>query len=283
MYDNICKFIAENFSDDLASWLLGTPVKLTKLNPRELSLEPIRMDSLILQQSEELVLHTEFQTEPDPTIPFRMLDYRVRGYRCFPDKEMRQIVVYLRPTNSELVRQTSFRLSRTHHEFDVIRLWEQPTEIFLSAPGLLPFAVLSRTPEPELVLNQVARSIDQITDRNVQSNICASTAILAGLRLNGEVITRLLRREIMRESVIYQEILHEGLQGGVEQGIEIGKQQGIEIGKQQGIEIGKQQGLQQLQEAKEGIAINLLKTGMTVEQVVTFTGLSVEQVQHLQQ
>ncbi len=48
MYDNICKFIAEEFSEDIASWLLGSPVTLTELSPRELSLEPIRADSLIL-------------------------------------------------------------------------------------------------------------------------------------------------------------------------------------------------------------------------------------------
>lgn len=43
------------------------------------------------------------------------------------------------------VQQTTFTLERTHHEFDVIRLWEQPTEIFLRLPGLLPFVVLSQT------------------------------------------------------------------------------------------------------------------------------------------
>ncbi|CAD5969938.1 hypothetical protein PCC9214_03744 [Planktothrix tepida] len=62
VFDNICKFIAENFSEDLASWLLGSPIQLTQLSPTELSLEPIRADSLILLQSDELVLHTEFQT-----------------------------------------------------------------------------------------------------------------------------------------------------------------------------------------------------------------------------
>ncbi|MGL6139082.1 MAG: Rpn family recombination-promoting nuclease/putative transposase, partial [Planktothrix sp.] len=95
MFDSICKFLAENFSEDLASWLLGSPVALTELSPQELSLEPIRADSLILLQSDDLVLHTEFQTEPDAKIPFRMLDYRVRVYRRFPNKVMRQVVIYL--------------------------------------------------------------------------------------------------------------------------------------------------------------------------------------------
>lgn len=122
MYDNICKFIAENFKDDLATWLLGSPIKLTELSPTELSNEPIRADSLILLQSDDLVLHTEFQTDPDEDIPFRMLDYRVRVYRRFPHKEMRQIVIYLRKTSSQFVSENTFRLNNTYHQFEVIRL-----------------------------------------------------------------------------------------------------------------------------------------------------------------
>jgi predicted transposase YdaD len=47
MYDNTCKFLAETFSSDFASWLLGEAISLTKLEPSELSIEPIRADSVI--------------------------------------------------------------------------------------------------------------------------------------------------------------------------------------------------------------------------------------------
>lgn len=76
MFDNICKFLAENFSTDFASWLLGEPITLTELSPSELSLEPIRADALILLQSDQTVLHLEFQTQANADIPFRMIDYR---------------------------------------------------------------------------------------------------------------------------------------------------------------------------------------------------------------
>lgn len=33
---------------------------------------------------------------------FRMLDYRVRVYRRYPQKEMRQVVIYLRPNTARL-------------------------------------------------------------------------------------------------------------------------------------------------------------------------------------
>ncbi|XPM53295.1 MAG: hypothetical protein EDM05_034590 [Leptolyngbya sp. IPPAS B-1204] len=54
MYDDTCRFLAENFSADFASWLLGDPIVLTELKPSELSLDPIRADALILLESDEL-------------------------------------------------------------------------------------------------------------------------------------------------------------------------------------------------------------------------------------
>ena len=247
MYDNICKFIAEEFSEDIATWLLGSRITLTQLSPRELSLEPIRADSLILLTSEELILHLEFQTEPDEKIPFRMLDYRVRSYRRFPDQQMNQVVIYLKPTASDLVYQNYFQLSRTNHEFDIIRLWEQPTETFFNSLGLLPFAVLSQTNDKRAVLSQVAQVIETIPQKQLKSNLAACTDILAGLVLEKQIIVSILREEIMRESVIYQDILQQGIERGIEQ-----------------------------------VALNMLQEGIEVEQVAKLTNLSLERIQSLQ-
>ncbi len=256
MFDNVCKFLAETFSTDFATWLLGEPIALTELSPNELSLEPIRADALILLQSSEVVLHLEFQTQPDADMPFRMIDYRLRVYRRFPHKRMRQVVIYLKQTSSELVQQNTFAIPGTRHEFKVIRLWEQPTEILLQYAGLLPLAVLGATDDRSRILRQVAQEIEAVNDRRQQSNVAAATSILAGLVLDQGLIQRILRQDVMKESVIYQEIKAEGRAEGLQQGIE----QGI-----------------------RRVAVNLLKSGMSVEEVVKVTGLSVEQVHSLQQ
>ena len=214
MFDNTCKFLAESFSEDFASWLLGTPVTMTRLSPSELSLEPIRADALILLNSDDFVLHLEFQTEPDPTMGFRMADYRLRVFRRFPTKQMRQVVIYLTRSKSELVYQNVFEIPGTRHEFEVIRLWEQPTQSFLEARGLLPLAVLTQTSDAAKTLRQVAARIEAIPELRVQSNVAASTGILAGLLLKRDFINQILRRDIMQQSVIYQDILQEGEQTG---------------------------------------------------------------------
>lgn len=206
MFDNVSRFLIEQYPADFASWLIGEAIALTELSPSELSLEPIRADALILLQSADIVLHCEFQTNPDSTMPFRMADYALRVFRRFPQKRLVQVVIYLRPTNSELVKQSTFTANRLRHEFEVVRLWEQPTEIFLQRPGLLPYAVLSQASDRPSVLKSVAAAIDAIPNPQQQRNLSAASGILAGLVLSKQMIQRVLRKELMQESVIYQEL-----------------------------------------------------------------------------
>jgi predicted transposase/invertase (TIGR01784 family) len=267
MIDNICKFLAESFSRDFASWILGEAITLTKIEPSELSVEPIRADSVIFLESTEIILHIEFQTEPNKNIPFRMTDYRLRQYRKFPNKQVYQVVIYLTPSQSPLVHETTFNIGKLNHEFNVIRLWEQPTEIFQQYQGLLPFAALSQTNNPEETLRQVAKQIEQITDKQVQSNVAASTAIISGIALNKEIIQRLLRSDIMKESVIYQEILLEGMAEGKAKGRAEGKAEGLAEGEAK---------------ASNKIAQNMLRSNISLDLVAQFTGLNLKQVEKLQ-
>jgi predicted transposase/invertase (TIGR01784 family) len=239
MYDSTCKFIATQYSRELATWLLGRPLDLTEVKPSELSLEPIRADSVIFLESELELLHIEFQTDPKDNIPYRMLDYAVRFYRIYPNKEIRQIVIYLTKSNSSLVRQNTYQRDETSHQFEIIRLWEVPHETLLQFPGLFPFAILSQVENIEHLLGEIAQIIEEISDSREQSNVAASTAILAGLVLDENIIQRLLKEEIMKESVIYQKIKKEGQLEGLQKGRQEGKQEGIKEGRQEGIKEGE--------------------------------------------
>ncbi|MDX2272734.1 MAG: Rpn family recombination-promoting nuclease/putative transposase [Cyanobacteriota bacterium] len=274
MYDPICKFLVEHYSQDFATWLLGASEPLTEIKPSELSLEPIRADSIILLQSKQSILHLEFQTQPKRNIPFRVLDYWVRIHRIFPGKDIVQVVIYLEPTGSDRVYESAFVLGTTRHEFQVIRLWEQSPDLFLQAPGLWPFVMLTKVSDPEAMLRDLSQRIDQLSDPQMQSNVSAATAVLAGLVLDNEIINRILRKDIMRQSVIYQEIQEEAIAEHKQEWIQLGKQEGIQLGKEEGKQEGKQEGIQQ-------VALNLLNTGMDPAKVSAVTGLTLEQVQQL--
>ncbi len=54
---------------------------------------------------------------------------------------------------------------------------------------------------------QVAEQVATIPDIERRSNIAGCVEILAGLRFEKDLIRQLLREDIMRESVIYQDIV----------------------------------------------------------------------------
>jgi len=82
----------------------------------------------------------------------------------------------------------------------------------------------------------------------------------------------------MKESVIYQEILHQGLAEGKARGLAEGKAKGLAEGKARGLAEGKAKGLT---EATNQIAINMLRSNIAVDVVAQVTGLTVKQVQKL--
>ena len=107
-------------------------------------------------------------------------------------------------------------METTRHEYRVIRIWEKNATQFLDDPALLPFAPLTATTQPQILLQQVVERVNQLEAEKPE--IAAYTQILAGVKYNKELIQRIFREGMMRESVIYQEILAEGEQIGEQQG-----------------------------------------------------------------
>jgi heme oxygenase len=82
---------------------------------------------------------------------------------------------------------------------------------------------LTQTDSPQALLAQVAEQVDRISEREQRQNIAGCAEILAGLRFEKDLIRQFFREEIMRESVIYQDILQQGLQQGRQEGRQEGE------------------------------------------------------------
>lgn len=195
--------------------MLGTPQTNVQVLKTELSIEPIRADYVTFLQLQERILHLEFQTllASTPPLPLRMLDYWVRLYRLYR-LPVTQVVVLLLPSAPQAVIETSFNVETTHHEYRVIRMWEENPAQFLDNSALLPFAPLTATTQPQILLQQVVERVNQLEEVENRAEILAYTQILAGLKYNKDLIKRIFQEGMMRESVIYQEILAEGEQRG---------------------------------------------------------------------
>jgi predicted transposase YdaD len=201
---------------------LDSPQTAVTVLKTELSIEPIRADYVTFLQVQERILHLEFQTqlESTPPLPLRMLDYWVRLYRLYR-LPITQVVVLLLPPTPETVIETAFSIETTRHEYRVISMWEENPEPFLKDSALLPLAPLTATTQPQTLLQRVVARVNQLEPRQ-RAEISAYTQILAGLKYKKDLIRNLFREGMMRESVIYQEILAEG----EERGEQRGRQQG---------------------------------------------------------
>ena len=108
--------------------------------------------------------------------------------------------------------------------------------------------LLGESVNAEETLRQVAQRVDQIADPTTKANLMAASGILAGLKLEDEIVYRILRRDIMQESTVYRSIERDARK-----------------------------------EEKRAIALNLLRGGVALNLIVSSTGLSIEEVQQIQQ
>lgn len=87
-FDNLCKLLSEKYPDRFVNWLLGeTPQTVTVLKT-ELSIEPIRADSVTFLQTDQRIVHLEFQTriESNPPCPSGcwITGYDYTGFTGYP-------------------------------------------------------------------------------------------------------------------------------------------------------------------------------------------------------
>ena len=223
-FDNVCKLLAEKYPFDFAKWLLPQAPKTIKVLKTELSIEPIRADFVTFLQTENRILHIEFQTNPQSKhpIPFRELDYSVRLIRTYK-VPVTQVVIFLQETTDEIAFTEAYINETTHHRYRVIRMWEQDSALFLDNLALLPLAPLTRTNSPQGLLSQIANNLAKIADTDLITWLNQDTEILAGLRFEKDFIRQLLSEDIMQESVIYQDILQKGERIGEQRGEQKGE------------------------------------------------------------
>ncbi len=108
--------------------------------------------------------------------------------------------------------ESVFQLEGTQHRYNLVRMWEQDPEPLLQDTALLPLAVLCAAEDSAQLLGRVAVEVSKIEEPEQQQVISNCTQLLAGLRFKKDLIRQLFSGGIMRESVIYQEILEEGKQ-----------------------------------------------------------------------
>jgi predicted transposase YdaD len=185
----------------------------------------------IVLRTGESLLHLDFQSGPDPTLPRRVLLYNVLLHDHY-GVPVHSVVVLLRPRadRSDLTGSLAYAArpgrGRLEFAFEVVRLWQVPAERLLaSGLGTLPLAVLGQMPGgrtldeglPQVIARLVER-IDAEAPAEQVPILLTASYVLAGLRVSRERAAELFQGvQQMRDSTTYQAILDEGFGKGVTQ------------------------------------------------------------------
>ncbi|HJT55234.1 MAG TPA: hypothetical protein VJ761_01970 [Ktedonobacteraceae bacterium] len=152
LYDETFKiFISEN-AQDFASWLIkGAQVRdklLTEFEPRKLQADAL-LSVYVPEKDQELLLQIECQSNKDPDMPERLLEYHLRARREHK-RDVYSCVIYLRD-DGEVQRAPLVWTALGDQEvlrfhYLVIEVAKMTADEFrhLGLPGLLPFMILTK-------------------------------------------------------------------------------------------------------------------------------------------
>ena len=230
-YDTISKDLIQTYPKDFIRLTFGQDdvEVLDILNTEQNTVETRHMDSLIrvLIAGEEALIHTEFQTTDDPSMPLRMAGYMIRAIEQH-NLPIYSSVIYLR-RNAGRRDPGHFIQEISGHpvviKYTVIRLSEIDGQDILDGgpSGLFPFASLMKRPvgiDSEAWLRHCVDAANTLrVDESIKVDFLGRLMILSGLAYDPTLINRILLQEglmdaIMRESLSAQYIMKQGIERG---------------------------------------------------------------------
>ena len=235
-YDTISKHLIQTYPKDFFRLTLGRDdIEVLDILDTEQTTTR-HADSLIRVHiaGKETLIHHEFQTTDDPSMPLRMAGYIIRAIEQH-NLPIYSSVIYLRRSAGRrdpghFIQEISGR--DVLIEYTVIRLSEIDGQEIIESEhaGLFPFAPLMKRPadtDSEVWLRECVHATDALPlDDAIKVDILDNLMILSGLGYGSETIKRILLQEglmdaIMRESTFAQYILQQGVEKG-------GRQRAIE-------------------------------------------------------
>src|SRR5579875_1486414 len=216
-----------------------------------------------------LLIHLEFQSRADPSMPQRLLMYNILADRRFGYPVL-SCVIYLRRCGVPTTPYQRFLPDDSPvHEFyfRIVKLWELSAQALLARqlPGLLPLLPLSR----EGHSRQVIRTMIERLQRARQYELLEVGLLLASLAWADAPASerQWLQEQFTLLTEFFQELkqtdaaralIQEGLQQGRQEGLQEGLQQGRQEGLQEGLQQGRQEGLQESLQKNRRLLVDIV-------------------------
>jgi len=246
-WDASIKRLFREHPQDYVSWLVAGAIYLGTVSG-ELKNRTRRADQLLTmaKAGKESLLHIEVQSVEDREIEHRLLEYNLLAMLTY-HKPVLSCLLLLRPMASvpvpPLVEAAFDEIEVWRFHYRVVKLWEVPADDLVRSGlmGLLPLAPLAQSGTELETLTTVVAELYTAGEYELLS----LTRVIAGLVMKQPTQQEMLRRmfamykDILEDSWVYQEILREGQEKGLNQGLEKGLSQGLN----QGLSLGEQRAL----------------------------------------
>lgn len=198
----------------------------------------VEADGLLLLRTsngEEILLHIEFQSARDKTMPDRQLEYCLRARKKYGPLPIISCVIYLRPDGSVLEPPLCWQLQSGRKlllfDYVCIKLWELPQEelLTLKQPALWPLVLLTKGEVNRTIIKEMFQSLldNKLQDLFLVSEILAALVLkdddLAWLKKELSMLT-----DIFKESPAYYWITEQAHEEGLAQGRAQAREQALE-------------------------------------------------------
>ena len=239
--DTIAKQLIQTYPADFARFALQRDdvEDVRVLNTEQARVQSRHTDSLLRVNldGQRVLVHHEFQTTDDPTMPRRMagyIGYLVERYSL----PVYAHVLYLRPTAGR--RDPGF-YRQAHPDYPVgigykvIRLSQLDGRAVLDGAylGLLPFAPLMQPPAGLAADQWLYRCVEQVETapltKEAKVQFMVGLTILSGLVYDYPTIETIVPEEVMYESSVVQHFAERALKQGIEQTLREDVQEALAI------------------------------------------------------
>jgi hypothetical protein len=171
-------------------------------------------------------VHFEFQAGPDETFVPRLWKYNVL-YTTKLGFLVRSVAVLLRPFDGHKTITGRYVRESVEGEevhrfcYRVMRVWQMPPEAFLEGGlALLPLAAVAKVNKRDVadVVRQIEERLDQHTKPVEGELLRTATSVLLGLKYDKSFVEKIMGKNVLELSSVYQAARQEGLDEGREEG-----------------------------------------------------------------
>jgi predicted transposase YdaD len=231
-FDAVTKALVGTRPTDWVDWLglIGSEAEVVDADLATVTTEADRV--IRVTRPDPFLLHQEFQSSYDETLPVRLLRYYVLLHERY-GLPVHNAVFLLRPEADSprltgLLRLDAVGVARPDAEprltfrYDVVRVWQLSANDLVRGPlSVAPLAPIADAPEsavPQILRTLEARFFGEAPESEAKELLTA-TGVLLGLRYPRDLVREFVKGlGQMKESSFYQMVLDEGRAEGEAKG-----------------------------------------------------------------